>query len=77
MNRTIKLIWDFKGNEALEIAKHHAAHIDEFAIKENIELIASGIEPLNELHCIAYMVISEPQMIPIRDALKPHRGELV
>ncbi|MCO6501210.1 MAG: hypothetical protein J5I47_12655 [Vicingus serpentipes] len=76
MNRAIKLIWDFKGDEAKEIAKHHVVHINEFAIKENIELVASGIDTINEMHTIAYMVVIEPQMIAVRDALKPHRGEL-
>ena len=28
------------------------------------------------MHAIAYMVVPESQMIAIRDALKPHRGEV-
>jgi len=76
MKKAIKLIWDFKGDEAKEIAKHHIVHIDQFAAKENIELIASGVDSINEMHTIAYMVVLEPQMIAVRDALKPHRGEL-
>ena len=28
------------------------------------------------MHSIAFMVVDEAEMKPIRDALKPHRGEL-
>ena len=76
MDRNIKLIWDFKGDEAQVIAKHHAIHIDEFANREKIELITSGTEPIHELHYIAYLVVREGEMIKVRDALKPNRGEL-
>ena len=37
MNRKIKLIWDFRGQEAQKIAEHHAIHLEEFAVKENLE----------------------------------------
>ena len=76
MNRDIKLIWDFRGPEAQEIAKHHVIHLDEFAAREKIETIASGIENMSNMYCIAYMVVKEADMIAVRDALKPHRGEV-
>ena len=76
MNRDIKLIWDFRGPEAQEIAKHHVIHLDEFATREKIETIASGIENMSNMYCIAYMVVKEADMIAVRDALKPHRGEV-
>ena len=76
MDRNIKLIWDFRGDEAHEIAKHHVIHLDEFATREKIDLIASGVDTISEMHCVAYMVVKEPKMIAVRDALKPHRGEL-
>ena len=75
-NRAIKLIWDFKGEDAQKIAEHHVVHIDEFAKKESINLIASGVEEINQHHHIAFMVVSEKEMIPVRDSLIPHRGEL-
>jgi hypothetical protein len=28
------------------------------------------------MHAIAFLVIEEKDMIPFRDALKPHRGEV-
>ena len=31
LERQIKLIWDFKGPDALETAKHHCIHLKEFA----------------------------------------------
>ena len=36
----------------------------------------TGFKAENELHAIAFLVVQEDQMKPIRDALKPHRGQL-
>ena len=76
VDRKIKLIWDFRGPEALEIAKHHVIHLKEFADKENLFSYEENIEPINELYCIAYITVKEADMIIYRDALVPHRGEV-
>ena len=76
MDRKIKLIWDFRGPDAHDIAKHHIVHIDEFTEREKIEMITSGVEAFSEMYSIAYLVVNEADMIAVRDALKPHRGEL-
>ena len=72
--RNIKLIWDFKGSYANQTALHHKKHIQEFLHTTNFESIALETQQLSELHAIAYLVVSEKDMIPIRDALKPHRA---
>ena len=74
--RKLKLIWDFKGPDGIKTAEHHAIHLKEFILAENHEDIFTGFEALHEFHAIAYLVVSESQMKPLRDALKPHRGEL-
>ncbi|WP_047245931.1 hypothetical protein [Maribacter thermophilus] len=76
MNRKIKLIWDFRGPESLKTAEHHEIHLKEFIAIEKLNLTITGFSKINELHSIAYMVVEEPNMIPVRDALKPHRGEI-
>lgn len=76
MSQKIKLIWDFKGDEAKEIAKHHVIHLNEFSAKEKTSNISSGIEVVNDMHCIAFLVVNEQDVIIVRDALKPHRGEI-
>ncbi len=76
MNRKIKLLWDFRGPDAREIARHHAIHLADFIKKEGLSLDISGHQDLSEMHSIAYMVVEEPMMIQIRDALLPHRGEI-
>lgn len=70
----IKLIWDFKGSTAQKIAEHHAKHLKEYCIIHQTEYSITGIEIIHEMHCIAYMVISKKEIIPIRDALKPQRA---
>ncbi len=74
--RKLKLIWDFRGPDALKIAKHHVIHLKEYSQLETLKLNIIGFETLSELHTIAFMVVNETEMKPIRDALKPHRGQV-
>lgn len=76
VGRKIKLIWDFRGPEALEIAKHHVIHLEEFAKKEDLFCYETNVDPVNELYCLAYITVKEEDMITYRDALMPHRGEV-
>lgn len=76
MERQIKLIWDFKGPAALKTAEHHEIHLKEFIALEKAEVITTGYKEMNDMHCIAYMVVHERYMIAMRDKLKPHRGEI-
>jgi hypothetical protein len=74
--RQLKLIWDFKGPDALKIAEHHEKHLIEFIEIKNTQLNITGFSSINDLHAIAFMVVLEDEMKPIRDALKPHRGQV-
>jgi hypothetical protein len=73
----IKLIWDFKGPEATKIAEHHAIHLREFIMKEQLENMTVGEEAINEFHHMAFVIVEDKDMIMMRDALRPHRGEYV
>ncbi len=75
-SRMIKLLWDFRGPDASEIARHHAVHLSEFIKKEKLPIEVSGHRSLSEVHAVAYLVVEESMMIQIRDALRPHRGEI-
>lgn len=35
----------------------------------------TGVETISEMYSVAYLVVDENEMIAVRDALKPHRGE--
>ena len=74
--RKVKLIWDFRGSVAAKTAEHHEIHLKEFIISEKVSLNITGFEVINEMHAIAFMVVTDENMITIRDMLKPHRGEL-
>jgi len=76
MDRTIKLIWDFRGPDALETAKHHTIHLKEFAMMEKLSYHEVDIKELNPMLSYAFITVDEKDMITFRDALKPHRGEL-
>lgn len=75
-NRTIKLIWDFKGDEAEKTAEHHTIHLKEFSIKEKLILSDVGVEKISEYHFIAFLNVMESEVYTVRDALIPHRAEI-
>ena len=74
--RKLKLIWDFKGPSGQKIAEHHEIHLKEFISAQSIKAQHTGVETIHELHSIAFMVIDESDLIPVRDVLKPHRGQV-
>ncbi len=76
MNRKLKLIWDFRGLDALKTAEHQAIHLKEFALKEKLHFYNSNFAQISETHAIAFIIVDECDMKIYRDALLPHRGEL-
>ena len=74
--RQIKLIWDFRGQASAKTAEHHEIHLKEFIQAEKLQLNITGFEIYNEMQAIAFMVVTDENMIAVRDALKPHRGEI-
>lgn len=74
--RKLKLIWDFRGPDSNKIAAHHEIHLKEYIHLEHLNITITGIEKLSDIHTIAFLVVDEDQMKPIRDALKPHRGQV-
>ncbi len=74
--RQIKLIWDFRGEASAKTAEHHEIHLKEYISIEKLPLNITGFEIKNEIHAIAFMVVTDENMISVRDALKPHRGEI-
>lgn len=76
MDRQIKLIWDFRGPAAAKTAEHHVVHLKEYIAMKKLPLNITGFEDITDMHSIAWMVVTDAFMLPVRDALKPHRGEL-
>jgi len=74
--RKIKLLWDFRGPASAKTAEHHEIHLKEFIAIEQLPLNITGFEIRNEMHAVAFIVVEEADMIAVRDALKPHRGEV-
>ena len=73
--RKLKLIWDFKGPDALKIAQHHTIHLKTFKEHCNENIYSIGYSDFNELYATAYIIVDEQNMKLFRDQLKPHRGE--
>lgn len=77
MSRRIKVIWDFKGDDAQQTAQHHAIHLKEFSEREQITNYSCGVDSINILHYTAYLTVNEQDVYTVRDALRPHRAEIV
>lgn len=73
--KRLKLIWDFKGPDAENTARHHAHHLNQFAFNENLELVNTDIEKIGEEHFISYMIVMQKEVLKIRDILKPQRAQ--
>ncbi len=74
--RKLKLIWDFRGPASQRTAEHHLIHLKEYILAESLNIDITGVETLSDMHSLAYLVVDESDMKPIRDALKPHRGQV-
>ena len=77
MMKKLKLIWNFNGEVGLETAKHHCIHLEEFAKAESLHFYKIGSKQVHEMAAIAFIIIDEKDLKTYRDALKPHRGEIV
>ncbi|MDD3458421.1 MAG: hypothetical protein PHO74_02965 [Weeksellaceae bacterium] len=73
--KRLKLIWDFFGPDAKRTAEHQMEHLNEFIEREGLKNKLSGVEHFSDNESICYMVVNEDEMISVRDALRPHRGE--
>ena len=43
---------------------------------KKLPVTKTGFESLHDMHAIAFMVVTDENMIKVRDELKPHRGEI-
>jgi hypothetical protein len=62
--------WPLPQNDTLKI------HLKEYIVMEKLPLNITGFEIQGEMQAIAFMVVTDENMIQVRDALKPHRGEV-
>jgi hypothetical protein len=76
MSRKIKLLWDFRGEDAKETAKHHTIHLKEIAALEELAFHEISVLEINPMLSAAYIIVDEGLLNIFKDALKPHRGEI-
>ena len=77
MDRKIRLLWDFRGEDAKETAKHHTIHLKEFATLEKLYFHEINVLEKNPMLSSAFIIVDESTRKTYRDALKHHRGEIV
>lgn len=72
----IKLIWDFRNADPLKMAEHHAKHLKEYLIEKKVLNSSAHFKQITNQHAQAFIITEKSNMILLRDALKPQRGEL-
>ncbi len=77
LDRKVKMIWDFRGPNAAQMAHHYQKHLAEFAVIEELKFDETGVQHFSDLHSITFLVVAEFEMREIREILKPHRGEFL
>ena len=77
MENKIRLVWDFKGVDALKTAEHQLTHLVEFMIKKDISYLDKSSEQISELHSICSIIIKDSDLDFVKKRLKTHRGFLV
>jgi hypothetical protein len=74
--RKIKMIWEFRGPNAMKTAEHHEIHLKEYLQQEKMEYHFTQCNAISEFEAEAVLVVDETHMNLIRQALKPHRGQV-
>jgi|SaaInlV_130m_DNA_3_1039695.scaffolds.fasta_scaffold159811_1 hypothetical protein len=74
--KKIKMLWDFRGSDALKTAEHQCDHLKDFFIKDKIEFHQIEIEKHSDLFVSAFAVVDEEYVEILRKTLKPNRGQL-
>lgn len=77
MENKIRLVWDFRGLDALKTAEHQLIHLIEFMNKEDISYLDKSAEQISDLHSICSIIIKGSDLDFIKKRLKPHRGFVV
>ena len=71
----VKMIWDFRGPNAQQIAEHHKIHLDEFIEIKNLKDTFTATECVSDMYCMAFMIVPSPEVDALRKILHPHRGQ--
>jgi hypothetical protein len=50
--------------------------LKEYIAIEKLPINITGFEIINEMYALAFMIVTDENMIQVRDVLKPHRGEV-
>lgn len=74
--RKIKMLWDFRGPDALKTAEHQCIHLKEFFVKDGIHFHSIELEKQSDVMVSAYAIVNEEDVEALRSTLKPNRGQL-
>lgn len=76
MGQKVKLIWEYRGPEAQQIAEHYEHHLVEFMEEHSLMYRIAGTESLSEMYSVAFMVVDESEIEMVRNILRPRKAVL-
>ncbi|MCO6461817.1 MAG: hypothetical protein J5I59_10455 [Saprospiraceae bacterium] len=71
MEQKVKLIWEYRGPEAHQIAEHYEHHLIEFIQEHKLTNQITGVENINDVYSVAFMVVEESEVEKVRSILRP------
>jgi len=74
MNKKIKFIWDFYGNDSEKTANHSLIHLHNFLIKNDIDVYSKGVLKESDNHFYSYLILNIEHLNFIKEKLKPNRA---
>jgi len=73
MRNQFKIIWDYRGPDALMTAQHFEHHLEDFIKMRNLKSNQTGIEVYSEFYATAFMIVKEDELEVVRQALRPNK----
>lgn len=77
MGNKIKLLWDFRGPDALKTAEHFLIHLNEFVERESVVAEKTDIEKHTDMFVSTILITESSYLEILKNALKPSRGQKV
>ena len=72
----LKIIWEFRGGDALETANHHKVHLEDYFRTKKVTHFGIGVEEVSNAYAVAFVIIDRALLQEIKNDLKPHRAFL-
>ncbi len=75
MGSKMRLIWDFRGLRALQIAEEYKTTLSDFLVKEQYSYRDIEVKQYSMFYAVVQLVVNIEDVAHFRRTMKPDRGE--